>query len=298
MFFIIETDSNLIVGYITVGLLIVFFVFGFISVSINNASKRDHLRSKLNSEETIITIDDVRLARELENEQLERDINERYEKQQNEIRKKELEKNLIDFNLSGLKDVDNEVLDYQENILENQLPKCNKCGGNYMRIWDLNDFTLSIRCEGCKKKFQYTQSDFQDFSLNKFKRLIHLNYRRIRWAQNNSLIRRNSIRIDDTGKKSNSPYFYSWIINPKLEPQHRNKKSNAIGEEDKRSRRISQEVKDAVWNRDGGKCVECGSNENLEFDHIIPFSKGGANTYRNIQILCESCNREKSAKIG
>ena len=61
---------------------------------------------------------------------------------------------------------------------------------------------------------------------------------------------------------------------------------------------VSQEVKDKVWNRDGGKCVECGSNENLEFDHIIPHSKGGANTYRNIQLLCEPCNRSKSAKIG
>lgn len=66
----------------------------------------------------------------------------------------------------------------------------------------------------------------------------------------------------------------------------------------KRSRAITQEVKDRVWNRDGGKCVQCGSNENLEFDHIIPFSKGGANTYRNIQLLCELCNRSKSAKIG
>lgn len=66
----------------------------------------------------------------------------------------------------------------------------------------------------------------------------------------------------------------------------------------KRSRRISQDVKDKVWRRDEGRCVECGSNENLEFDHIIPFSKGGANTYRNIQLLCESCNRSKSAKIG
>ena len=59
-----------------------------------------------------------------------------------------------------------------------------------------------------------------------------------------------------------------------------------------------QSVKDKVWKRDGGKCVECGSNENLEFDHIIPHSKGGANTYRNIQLLCEPCNRSKSAKIG
>ena len=49
---------------------------------------------------------------------------------------------------------------------------------------------------------------------------------------------------------------------------------------------IKQEINDIVWNRDGGKCVQCGSSENLEFDHIIPFSKGGANTARNLQLLC------------
>lgn len=60
---------------------------------------------------------------------------------------------------------------------------------------------------------------------------------------------------------------------------------------------IPQEVKDLVWKRDEGKCAKCGSKLKLEFDHIIPFSKGGSNTYRNIQLLCESCNRAKSAKI-
>jgi hypothetical protein len=61
---------------------------------------------------------------------------------------------------------------------------------------------------------------------------------------------------------------------------------------------IPQNIKDKVWNRDDGKCVQCGSNENIEFDHIIPFSKGGSSTYRNLQILCEKCNRSKSDKIG
>jgi len=69
-------------------------------------------------------------------------------------------------------------------------------------------------------------------------------------------------------------------------------------EKSSRSRTISQEIKDKVWNRDGGRCILCGSNEFIEFDHIIPFSKGGANTYRNIQILCQSCNRSKSDSIG
>jgi len=60
---------------------------------------------------------------------------------------------------------------------------------------------------------------------------------------------------------------------------------------------IPEEVKFTVWRRDRGKCVKCGSNNRLEFDHIIPFPKGGSSTERNIQILCEKCNREKSDKI-
>jgi len=60
---------------------------------------------------------------------------------------------------------------------------------------------------------------------------------------------------------------------------------------------IPKEVMNQVWNRDGGKCVLCGSQENLEFDHIIPVSKGGATTYRNLQLLCQKCNRTKSDSI-
>ena len=65
----------------------------------------------------------------------------------------------------------------------------------------------------------------------------------------------------------------------------------------KPDRHISSAVKMAVWRRDYGKCIECGSNEKLEYDHIIPVSKGGSNTERNIQILCEKCNRKKSSNI-
>jgi len=57
-------------------------------------------------------------------------------------------------------------------------------------------------------------------------------------------------------------------------------------------------IRNQVWRRDNGACVQCGSNEKLEFDHIIPVSKGGSSTYRNLQLLCEPCNRKKSNKIG
>lgn len=60
-----------------------------------------------------------------------------------------------------------------------------------------------------------------------------------------------------------------------------------------RRERIPQSIQNEVWNRDGGRCVECGSRERLEYDHIVPVARGGSNTARNLQLLCESCNRAK-----
>jgi 5-methylcytosine-specific restriction endonuclease McrA len=62
--------------------------------------------------------------------------------------------------------------------------------------------------------------------------------------------------------------------------------------------RVPEQVRIAVWRRDGGKCARCGSRERLEYDHIVPVSRGGANTERNIELLCERCNREKGDRIG
>lgn len=67
--------------------------------------------------------------------------------------------------------------------------------------------------------------------------------------------------------------------------------------EEERNRYIPSKVKREVWRRDQGRCVECNSKERLEYDHIIPFSKGGSNTARNIQLLCERCNRKKLDSI-
>ncbi|MCL2799558.1 MAG: HNH endonuclease [Endomicrobia bacterium] len=64
------------------------------------------------------------------------------------------------------------------------------------------------------------------------------------------------------------------------------------------TRLIPTYVKLEVWKRDNGKCVICGSNKNLHFDHNIPFSKGGSSTTsKNIQILCANCNLSKNDKI-
>lgn len=60
---------------------------------------------------------------------------------------------------------------------------------------------------------------------------------------------------------------------------------------------IPEQVRHEVWRRDNGRCVVCGNQGRLEFDHIIPVAKGGANTARNLQLLCEPCNRTKSDRI-
>ena len=75
------------------------------------------------------------------------------------------------------------------------------------------------------------------------------------------------------------------------------KAKNIVESSESNRQPIPQDIKTRVWQRDEGKCVNCGSNEKLEYDHIIPVVKGGANTFRNIQLLCEPCNRSKGAKI-
>lgn len=64
---------------------------------------------------------------------------------------------------------------------------------------------------------------------------------------------------------------------------------------ERNSRVIPQNVKIAVSVRDQGKCVQCGSTDDLHFDHKVPWSRGGTNSINNIQLLCGLCNRRKGA---
>ena len=65
-----------------------------------------------------------------------------------------------------------------------------------------------------------------------------------------------------------------------------------------RSRLIPIPVKLEVWKRDGGSCVMCGATDHLHFDHVIPYSRGGASIVaENIQLLCARHNLEKRDRI-
>lgn len=60
------------------------------------------------------------------------------------------------------------------------------------------------------------------------------------------------------------------------------------------SRYIPVSVKKIVYTRDRGACQCCGSSQDLEYDHVTPYSCGGTSTVSNIQLLCFTCNRSKS----
>lgn len=65
-----------------------------------------------------------------------------------------------------------------------------------------------------------------------------------------------------------------------------------------RRRLIPKQVKLEVWKRDAGRCRTCGASDELHFDHILPFAKGGTSlTAANVQLLCARHNLEKRDHI-
>jgi 5-methylcytosine-specific restriction endonuclease McrA len=74
--------------------------------------------------------------------------------------------------------------------------------------------------------------------------------------------------------------------------------SRTLYEHAQRRRIIPTAVKLEVWKRDGGKCVRCASTDELHFDHIIPYTRGGTSlSADNIQLLCARHNIAKSDRI-
>jgi 5-methylcytosine-specific restriction endonuclease McrA len=55
-------------------------------------------------------------------------------------------------------------------------------------------------------------------------------------------------------------------------------------------------VREAVLERCNHQCVNCGKEENLQIDHILPISRGGEDKLDNLQVLCRTCNVEKGSK--
>jgi len=100
--------------------------------------------------------------------------------------------------------------------------------------------------------------------------------------------------IDYKTENLNGRKLFKFILKP-IEGQI---KVSDIKEIEEHTRIIPTAVKVAVWKRDKGKCVLCGSTKNLHYDHDLPFSKGGTSlTEKNVRILCVKCNLTKRDKI-
>jgi Zn finger protein HypA/HybF involved in hydrogenase expression len=98
--------------------------------------------------------------------------------------------------------------------------------------------------------------------------------------------------LGDAGQKRVTPGLVRAAVLEILQREQKEEAQETISRQ-----AISSEVRREVWRRDQGKCVKCGSRANLEYDHIIPVARGGGNTARNIELLCEACNRAKSNLI-
>lgn len=54
---------------------------------------------------------------------------------------------------------------------------------------------------------------------------------------------------------------------------------------------ISAKVKKAVWERDGERCIICGTHEAMPNSHYIRRSQGGLGIEENITTMCIRCHQ-------
>jgi len=113
------------------------------------------------------------------------------------------------------------------------------------------------------------------------------------WSDNGYFHLVDSWREDDANR---SVFKFKLIA---VESDEGDQVAEAAASDDMHRRRlIPSSVKQEVWKRDRGKCVECGATDELHFDHVVPFSKGGTSlTAENVQLLCARHNLQKSANI-
>lgn len=92
------------------------------------------------------------------------------------------------------------------------------------------------------------------------------------------------------------PFLIIWALSSMSRSRRRTTYTRTVRRPvvKRHSRTIPQGVKIAVAHRDGGKCRVCGSQKDLQYDHIYPWSLGGrSEDPDNIQLLCGYHNRLK-----
>jgi tetratricopeptide (TPR) repeat protein len=192
------------------------------------------------------------------NEEVIRKQAEEKRKQAEELREKEKKKSDFDSNLSQL------IREIELSADERPCPKCNELEILILSL-SPNARSLFARCNHCGHDYRIKmEPDDPQKIIDLFNSFLE-------------------------GRKEYTPHGENAVPVWRMEIRKR----QSTGQR----KPIPSSVKKAVWKRDGGKCVNCGSEEELEYDHTIPVAKGGSSTIQNIQILCKKCNRKKSASI-
>jgi 5-methylcytosine-specific restriction endonuclease McrA len=67
-----------------------------------------------------------------------------------------------------------------------------------------------------------------------------------------------------------------------------------------RYKRVSRQLRAAIIDRDGYWCGLCGGAvepDDVDVDHVLPFSKGGAAIPENLRVTHSSCNRKRGNRL-
>ncbi len=209
--------------------------------------------------------------------------------------------NLLDTNSSGTG-------------IEIQCTKCMKKSWSKISTLDLSDKDeihdsiiryFEILEQGISLSTEYYNAENEYYDIYHYKDLNHYIKKIIEYDERydeTGILKKDALRhqLDPKNYDPKNVFYYPGHEITNIEDNYICVFADERKKSDNQSKRkpIPKTVQREVWRRDEGKCIECGINEKLEYDHIIPHSKGGADTVRNIQLLCESCNRTKSAKIG
>ena len=95
------------------------------------------------------------------------------------------------------------------------------------------------------------------------------------------------VLIEQWIKRNAHPFMYPSIIYYLIE---------RLCKRIKPDRYLPKSLKEQVLLKYKHQCVHCGATENLSIDHIKPVSKKGLNEFKNLQVLCKSCNSRKGNK--
>lgn len=196
------------------------------------------------------------------------------------------------------------------------MKKCTKCG----EVKRLEEFSKcktkkdgrASHCKACRKQYyqdnreklrqlnkQYEQANRQQISERK-KQYYEANHEKIAEyhkeyykANREKVLEQRKQYLEDNREqvaKKRKRYYQDNKEAYRLHNQKRRAaKANAAGH-------CTPEQLQARFDYHGNRCVYCGSEKNLQIEHMIPISKGGTNWPANLAPACESCNKSKHAR--